>query len=553
MLQRHAGGKTQSLLCAPAPPSYTERFPTSLQPAPHQTHPEGSDAPGHPQAPRLSVPDASRRRDAQGRRRGGGCGSVTVLPGTGRACGPPPPPPSRKGPGDAQPDPDSMRRLQPAGSGGWTRPMAAARGCSAPGPAAPRSGPSRSRTPPGRPTARPGGVSSADGGHRSPESPAEARPARAAGAGRGPGRRGLVPLPARRSRPDAAVPGGAALPGSPLPPRDAAETKHRPRCGPGARGFVCRGRAPAARPARCRYRFGARARCRPARYLLARRGARRGLPARSMVLPAAARPRRARAGGAAAAGPPRAARALKRQRPRKARTPPAAAPDPRRDGPGVPVASPAGPSAPPSHVPIGSSGAPQPSPAHDAPTSVPGVTQPQLHPPSLSQCPVFPPRQPRAPRPRPHIQLQCPPVQPMNPHPCPWCPSAQHHPSLSSRPPPESPNPDSCPHRQHQCPPLQTAKWLQHPPSSPEGTTSHCVSHGGLCPCPAPRGAGVAASRGPSSCEGTCAETALHFINQKAYFCLFFSLSCIRAGAASQAAGDTGNTFASSAATGREG
>lgn len=126
MPQRHAGGKTQFLLCAPAPPSYAEQLPTSLQPAPHQTHPEGSDAPGRPQALQPSAHDSSQGRDAQGQRRqrGGGCGSVTVLPRSpapaGRAGTHHRPERSRHGPGDAHPDPDPRRWLRLGGSRAWT-------------------------------------------------------------------------------------------------------------------------------------------------------------------------------------------------------------------------------------------------------------------------------------------------------------------------------------------------------------------------------------------------------------------------------------------------
>lgn len=109
MPQHPAGGKTQFLLCAPAPPSYTEQFPTTLQLVPHQTPPEGSDVLGHPQALHLSAPDSSHGKDAQGQRRG--------LRQRDRPAAAPEragtlhrPQTSRHSPEDAQPDP--RRRLQ---------------------------------------------------------------------------------------------------------------------------------------------------------------------------------------------------------------------------------------------------------------------------------------------------------------------------------------------------------------------------------------------------------------------------------------------------------
>lgn len=144
------------------------------------------------------------------------------------------------------------------------------------------------------------GVSPDIQGHQSLGSPAEGGPGRIAGVGRGTGRRMRVPG-RRMGRPVGAAPmpryrgagRGRAAP-TPLssPPqrgRDKAPPAERPR---GA-GLCLPGPSSGRALARC----GARSL--PVPYLLARRGARRGLPARSIVLPAT---RRGPAGRAREAG-----------------------------------------------------------------------------------------------------------------------------------------------------------------------------------------------------------------------------------------------------------
>lgn len=142
--------------------------------------------------------------------------------------------------------------------------------------------------------------------------------------------------------------------------RDKAPPAERPRgaglCLPGPRS----GRA----PARCR--CGARSL--PVPYLLARRGARHGLPARSIVLPAALRGPAGRREGRGAAGPPPCLR-LKATAAQDPLRRPSAPPRPRRDRPGVLAPSPRG------HV---SAFCPM------APTPIPGVPQ---RPPRCPQSP----------------------------------------------------------------------------------------------------------------------------------------------------------------------
>lgn len=237
MPPHHAGGKTQSLLCAPTPPSYTERFPTSLQPAPHQTHPEGSDAPGQPHAPRPSVPDGSRGRDAQGQR-GGGCGSATVLPRSpapgGRAGTPHQPGRSRHGPGDSHPDPAEEVAAPRGGAGDGPDPRprcSAAMLRSPPGPAAPRSGRAAPQPAPAGSAPPTGGTGAPRGGGGS------ARPCCRCGAGAGAGGRGgegrFVPLPGLEEPPRCCGAGrGRAARVPPSPPRhgrDKAPPAVRPR------------------------------------------------------------------------------------------------------------------------------------------------------------------------------------------------------------------------------------------------------------------------------------------------------------------------------------
>lgn len=149
------------------------------------------------------------------------------------------------------------------------------------------------------------GVSPDVRGDQSVGSPAEGHPGSIAGVGRGPGERMRVPG-RRMGRPVGATPmpryrgagRGRAAP-TPLssPPqrdRDKAPPAERPR---GA-GLCLPGPSSGRAPARCR--CGARSL--PVPYLLVRRGARRGLPARSIVLPATRRGPAGRERGAGGGG-----------------------------------------------------------------------------------------------------------------------------------------------------------------------------------------------------------------------------------------------------------
>lgn len=212
--------------------------------------------------------------------RGGGCGSVTVLPQHRNVRGP--------STGHKRPDTAPVMRSPTRGggcNGGEQRTDPThgrgARGCG--GMLRSR----RSRTHSGAPRCppRPVGVSSAGRGYRSPGSPAGARPSRAAGARRNPG----CSSRSRGSRPDAAGPSGAALPGPPFPPAA------RPR------QSTARGAAPG------RGALSAGAGLRPP-----------ARPARSMPVPVPA-PYGTWPGAGRGAGPPPAAWCCPRQRPRRAR------------------------------------------------------------------------------------------------------------------------------------------------------------------------------------------------------------------------------------------
>lgn len=339
-------GKTDPLLCAPSPPFYPELFPAP------------ADDPA-PELPASSPAAAPRNGDAQGQRV-----RPVALRGAGGRTGSAEGGMVRHGLGDEYPaQPGAGRRLHRQGAEDGAGPRRGARGCSAPPRPHPGSEP-RARQSRGQ-TRR----------AEAPEPPepcgGRARPYCRCGA-----RAGAEDGQARGSRPDAPMPRcgrGRAAPSplSPPPPGppSAAETKHRPRSGPGARGFVCRGRAPAAPPPpRCPLR----ARSVPAGEA---RGAARPPRPQHRAARGAAPPGGRE--GRGAAGPPRCPR-LKATAAQDPLRRPSAPPRPRRDRTGVPAPS----LARPSSATMSSHSAPQPRPR--SLSSVHALTQ---RPPKCPQSP----------------------------------------------------------------------------------------------------------------------------------------------------------------------